>query len=44
MTRKDVQQGDIWQLGNHILGCGSSLDKDFVDKVVGGGKNQMHRN
>ena len=38
MTKKDVQQGDIWQLGNHILGCGASLDKDFVDKVVGGVK------
>src|SRR3990167_10953593 len=38
MIKKGVQQGDIWKLGSHTLGCGSSLDKDFVDKVVGGVK------
>lgn len=35
MTKKGIQQGDIWQLGNHILGCGSSTDAEFVAKVVG---------
>lgn len=29
-----MKQGDIYKLGSHILGCGSSLDKDFVDKVI----------
>src|SRR3990167_4680976 len=35
MTNKGVQQGEVWQLGDHILGCGSSLEKDFIDKVIG---------
>jgi DNA modification methylase len=35
MTKTPIQQGDIYKLGNHILGCGSALDKEFVDKVVG---------
>lgn len=26
--------GDIYQLGNHILGCGSATDKEFVEKIV----------
>jgi site-specific DNA-methyltransferase (adenine-specific) len=30
-----VQQGDIWKLGNHVIGCGNSLDSTFVDKVIG---------
>ncbi len=30
-----IKQGDIWQLGEHIIGCGSSLDTAFVSKVVG---------
>ena len=38
MIKKGVKQGDIWKLGGHTLGCGSSTDKDFVDKVVGGVK------
>jgi DNA modification methylase len=33
-----IQQGDIYKLGDHILGCGSSLDKEFVDKVIGENK------
>lgn len=28
--------GDVWQLGNHIIGCGSSEDSALVDKVVAG--------
>ena len=34
-TKKEVLPGDVWKLGNHILGCGSSTDPDFVKKVVG---------
>jgi len=29
------KQGDIYQLGRHVLGCGDSTDKDFVQKVLG---------
>ncbi len=32
---KTVQQGDIWKLGEHIIGCGDALDAAFVAKVVG---------
>lgn len=28
-----VKKGQIWKLDNHILGCGNSADKEFVDKV-----------
>src|SRR3990167_5552749 len=38
MINKGIQQGDVWQLGDHILGCGSSLEKDFVEKVIGKNK------
>lgn len=30
-----ITQGMILQLGEHILGCGSSTDKEFVKKVIG---------
>lgn len=33
-----IQQGDIWQLGGHIVGCGDCLDAAFVSKVVGSRK------
>jgi DNA modification methylase len=33
-----IQQGDIYKLGEHIVACGDSLDKVFVDKVIGGRK------
>lgn len=35
MKTIDVQPGDIFRLGNHILGCGSSTEKEFVKKVIG---------
>lgn len=35
-----VNTGDIFKLGDHILGCGSSLDSAFVAKVIGGGYKQ----
>ena len=30
-----VNNGDIFQIGNHTIGCGSSIDLSFVDKVIG---------
>jgi len=30
-----IKQGMILQLGEHILGCGSSLDTEFVKEVIG---------
>ena len=33
-----VNKGDIFQIGNHIVGCGDSLDKEFVSKVIGKNK------
>lgn len=30
-----IKTGDIYQLGDHILGCGSSTDKEFVKQVIG---------
>jgi DNA modification methylase len=35
MTKRGIQQGDIWMLGDHTLACGSSTDKDFIDRVFG---------
>ena len=31
----NIQQGDIYKLGEHIIACGDSLDADFVRKVIG---------
>ncbi len=30
-----VQQGDIWMIGEHVIGCGDSLDAAFVSKIIG---------
>lgn len=30
-----IKAGTIWKLGDHVLGCGDSRDKEFVAKVVG---------
>ena len=30
-----IKAGDIFKLGEHVLACGDSKDKDFVAKVVG---------
>jgi len=31
---KSVKKGDIFLLGNHVLGCGNCCDKDFVAKIL----------
>ncbi len=33
-----VEMGDIWQLGEHRIGCGDGRDQKFVQQVVGEGK------
>src|SRR5215211_2128896 len=30
-----TKPGDIWRLGDHLIGCGDSRDLDFLQKVVG---------
>ena len=35
------QKGDIWQLGNHRLMCGDSIDLEQVKTLMGGGKADM---
>jgi len=30
-----IIQGDIFEIAGHTIACGSSLDKNFVDKVIG---------
>lgn len=37
-TNVRVETGDIWQLGEHRIGCGDGRDTDFVQRVVGEGK------
>lgn len=36
--QNSIKPGNIWKLGEHVLGCGDSRDKDFVSKVVGSQK------
>jgi site-specific DNA-methyltransferase (adenine-specific) len=33
-----VNKGDIFQIGNHVIGCGDSTDREFVKKVIGKNK------
>lgn len=33
-----VNKGDIFKIGDHIVGCGDSLDRAFVTKVIGNNK------
>lgn len=30
-----VNNGDIFKIGNHVVGCGDSTDENFVSKVIG---------
>lgn len=32
-----VRRGDIWQLGEHRVGCGDGRDAEFLQRVVGAG-------
>lgn len=44
MNKTNVQPGQIWKLGKHILACGSSTEEKFIDKAtkhLGGGKVKM---
>lgn len=34
-----INNGDIFKVGNHIIGCGDSTDREFVSKVIG--KNRI---
>ena len=36
VPRKQVDPGDLWQMGDHRLLCGSALEKEDVKKAVGG--------
>jgi DNA modification methylase len=29
-----INKGDIFQVGNHVIGCGDSTDREFVKKVI----------
>ena len=29
-----ISKGDVFKIGNHIIGCGDSLDRAFVTKVL----------
>jgi len=33
-----INKGDVFKIGDHIVGCGDSTDKEFVKKVVGSNK------
>jgi DNA modification methylase len=33
-----INKGDIFKIGNHIIGCGDSTDREFVNKVIGKNK------
>ena len=32
-----TKPGDVWILGEHVVGCGDSRDREFLEKVVGEG-------
>lgn len=34
-SQNSIKKGSIWRLGDHVLGCGDSRDKEFVAKVIG---------
>jgi len=38
ITEPKVKPGEIYALGNHVLGCGDSTDVGFVKKVLGNEK------
>src|SRR6266481_3308454 len=36
-TTPRTRPGDVWNLGEHRLGCGDSRDADFLQRVIGDG-------
>lgn len=36
-----VKPGDIFQVGEHIIGCGDTFDPEFIAKIMGGIKAAM---
>ncbi len=40
-SKNSIKYGDIFRIGNHILGCGDALDAEFVKRVIGQTKIQM---
>ncbi len=32
---KNIKQGDVFKLGEHIIACGDSLNTSFVSQVIG---------
>ena len=36
-----VQPGEIWKLGEHLLICADSTDKDSIEKLMGSDKSEM---
>ena len=37
----ETKPGDIYKLGNHIVGCGDALDFNFLDKLIDSSKVDM---
>jgi len=35
MPKKSIKSGDVFQLGEHLIGCGDARDKVFVDALLG---------
>jgi DNA modification methylase len=33
-----INKGNIFKIGDHVVGCGDSTDKEFVSKVIGSNK------
>ena len=40
-TEVVAKNGDIWQLGNHLIYCGNSLDEESYLKIMGDSRAQM---
>jgi len=41
IKKPKTQSGDIFRLGENILGCGNSTDRSFINKLVGSSKIDM---
>jgi DNA modification methylase len=38
---KSVKAGDIFRIGNHVIGCGDAKNPDFVNRVIYGAKIKL---